>query len=252
MNQPEAETPMTRVKNPPEQRNFSFMDDSPADDFSLFDPIRSQISPEISLSSRWRWRPRYAPRAQTSREAVLDWDYHSRVREVANIIHTKQYREFRQTGIAFEFGDAWYDAPNRSCASYAEATMKSGRDRGHKKDVRGYWLDVLVGPHVAFGVEIDGGGGAEGKKGRDNCERDLFRIVNEGTGSAQQRHHTVEVAMYNVLGYMWSVEVRRRRARSRVSHRSKHSYLVVLIIAAPLHIPSLHRSDSFRTGLPTK
>jgi hypothetical protein len=38
----------------------------------------------------------------------------------ASIIHIKLYKEWCQTGIAFEFGDQTYTEPNRTMMSYAE------------------------------------------------------------------------------------------------------------------------------------
>lgn len=40
--------------------------------------------------------------------------------ENASVIHIRQYRDWRNTGIAFEFGDQTYTEPNRSMASYTE------------------------------------------------------------------------------------------------------------------------------------
>lgn len=104
-------------------------------------------------------------------------------------------------GIAFEFGDTTYTCANRTMVTSTKGTIKRGRDRGASKgDVKGYWLDVLNGPFVSHGVEIE-----------DSQEhafaRGLFKVVNKGTGAEQQRHHTVEVAMYNIINFMWELEV---------------------------------------------
>jgi dynein assembly factor 3 len=92
-------------------------------------------------------------------------------------------------GIAFEFGDTTYTCANRTMVTSTKGTIKQG-----------YWLDVLNGPFVSHGVEIE-----------DSQEhafaRGLFKVVNKGTGAEQQRHHTVEVAMYNIINFMWELEV---------------------------------------------
>jgi hypothetical protein len=31
--------------------------------------------------------------------------------------------------------------------------MRNGRDKGAKKEVRGYWVDVICGPYFSFGVD---------------------------------------------------------------------------------------------------
>ncbi len=101
-------------------------------------------------------------------------------------------------GIAFEFGDTIYNCGNQTMLTSVKGKIKSGRDRGLNKDVKGYWLDILNGPFVSHGVEI------ESEQGFSNG---LFEVVNKGSGAEQQRHHTVEVSMYNVINFMWELEV---------------------------------------------
>lgn len=43
--------------------------------------------------------------------------------ENASVIHIRQYRDWRNTGIAFEFGDQTYTEPNRTMASYTQVTV---------------------------------------------------------------------------------------------------------------------------------
>jgi dynein assembly factor 3 len=147
------------------------------------------------------------------------------VKEVARIIHVKQWREWRMTGIAFEFGNTTYDCDNRTMITTTKGRIKHGRDRGMIMDVKGYWLDILNGPFVSHGVEIiddheDGsndmnhgvGNGIDSSSSRHDggqpLSKCLLEVVNEGTGAEQQRHHTVEVAMFNVISLMWGIEVR--------------------------------------------
>mmetsp|Transcript_16404 Transcript_16404/g.19399 ORF Transcript_16404/g.19399 Transcript_16404/m.19399 type:complete len:102 (+) Transcript_16404:796-1101(+) len=59
------------------------------------------------------------------------------------------------SGVGFEFGDQIYDQPNRTMGSFAEGIMKKGKDKGFKKEIRGYWVDVVNGPFVSFGVDCD-------------------------------------------------------------------------------------------------
>jgi len=134
-----------------------------------------------------------------NRKSVLDWDYQTRVKEVASIIHIKQYREWRNSGVAYEFGDATYNVSNRTMVSYTTGMMKGGKDKGIKKDVRGFWLDIIVSPYPAFGVSVEP---------VNQFAKDLFYITNEGTGTEQHRHHAVEVATYNVMSYLWEMETK--------------------------------------------
>jgi len=108
-----------------------------------------------------------------------------------------RFAHCRNSGIAFEFGDSTYDQANKTMSSYTVGTLKKGKEKGIKKDIRGFWLDVVVSPYAAFGVE---------------CERvneyaeGLFQVLNKGTGTEQNRHHTVEVATYNIMSYLWEIE----------------------------------------------
>ena len=68
------------------------------------------------------------------RRNIIDWDYQEIVKPLSSIIHIKQYREWRQSGIAYEFGDQTYNKPNRTMSSYAE-----GKERGLSHLRRGFW-----------------------------------------------------------------------------------------------------------------
>ncbi len=134
-----------------------------------------------------------------SRQNVCEWDYFNRVKDVAGIIHIDQWKEWRMKGIAFEFGDAVYNIPNPTMLTIARAISQKGRDRGMVKDLKGYWVDIVNGPFISHGVEID--------DTTNPFADELFEVVNKGTGMEQMRHHTVEIAMYNLISFMWELEV---------------------------------------------
>ena len=136
-----------------------------------------------------------------SRRNVLDWDYQTRIKLVASIIHIKQYREWRNSGVAYEFGDSTYNEPNKTMSSYAVGTLKKGKEKGIKKEIRGFWLDVVVSPYAAFGVECES---------VNEYAEGLFQVLNKGTGTEQNRHHTVEVATYNIMSYLWEIETNKK------------------------------------------
>ena len=117
-------------------------------------------------------------------------------------------RALTKGGVAFEFGDQVYDQPNRTLGSYAEGALKMGKDHGIKKEIRGYFVDVVNGPYASFGVDTDRS--APSVNG-------LFEIQNEGTGTEQHRHHTVEVAMFNILSFLWEIETGEPYAMKQVS-----------------------------------
>ena len=118
-------------------------------------------------------------------------------KSTASIVHVKLFKDWRLTGIAFEFGDQTYTEPNRTLMSYAPGTMKAGKDKGQMKGIQGYWSDIVVSPYFTFGYDSDTPNQhAEG----------LYQILNKDTGTEQHRHHVVEVAVYNLLSYLWEIE----------------------------------------------
>ncbi|POM77093.1 Hypothetical protein PHPALM_5577, partial [Phytophthora palmivora] len=60
------------------------------------------------------------------RDNLIDWDYTMNLKKIENasVIHIRQYRKWRNSGVAFEFGDQLYTVPNRTMASYTEANKK--------------------------------------------------------------------------------------------------------------------------------
>eukprot|EP01034_Spumella_vulgaris_P021650 gene21650-27690_t len=132
-----------------------------------------------------------------SRKALFDWDYHTTLKQKASIVHIKQYKEWRGSGIAFEFGDQTYSEPNKTLMSYTEGTMKKGKEQGIKKEIKGFWGDISISPYLSFGIDSETPNKhAEG----------LFDIYNKNTGTEQHRHHAVEVALYNLFSVLWETE----------------------------------------------
>lgn len=192
--------------------------------------LRTDFDMQILRDHRLRgW---YAERYD-HRKALADQDYHYIYKDTcADIIHSKQYKEWRLSGCAFELGDQVYTESNRTMATFAEGVMKAGKDKGQKKEIKGYWGDITMGPFVTFGIDADtritymresrglsdatantkaletvvfadaGAGAVELHKLTEN----IFEIYNKNTGTEQHRHHTVEVAMYNMFSYLWELE----------------------------------------------
>eukprot|EP00069_Balaena_mysticetus_P003469 bmy_16794T0 len=105
------------------------------------------------MSRLWDSRLRhYLGSRYDARRGVSDWDLHMKLHDRgARVIHTSEFRRWRDTGVAFELRDASaYHVPNR--------TLASGRllsHRGERVAARGYWGDIVTGPFVAFGIEAD-------------------------------------------------------------------------------------------------
>uniref|UniRef100_A0A8C0KYX9 Dynein axonemal assembly factor 3 n=1 Tax=Canis lupus dingo TaxID=286419 RepID=A0A8C0KYX9_CANLU len=110
--------------------------------------------PEAFPMSRfWDSRLRhYLGSRYDARHGVSDWDLHMKLHDRgARVIHTREFRRWRDTGVAFELRDSSaYHVPNR--------TLASGRFLSHHGEriaARGYWGDIATGPFVAFGIETD-------------------------------------------------------------------------------------------------
>lgn len=133
------------------------------------------------------------------RKNIIDWDYQNYVKPIASIIHPKLFQKWRMDGIAYEFGDCQYKIPNITCATHTKGRDKA---KGCVKDVLGYWLDILISPYISFGVQVD-----NTRTTKKDFSSELLQVLNKGTGAEQQRHHCVEVAMYNLMSFMWRIQV---------------------------------------------
>ncbi|XP_074660251.1 dynein axonemal assembly factor 3-like [Tubulanus polymorphus] len=82
---------------------------------------------------------------------VFDWDLSMKLHHKdADIIHTSEYKQWRQTGVAYEIRDGSYNVPNRTLASGVLFKTNDGRVAR-----RGYWGDILVSPFIAWGIESE-------------------------------------------------------------------------------------------------
>lgn len=172
----------------------------------LAEAARSWRSADFPFTQLWDSRLRKSLGSRyDNRDGVFDWDYRYGIQRLGGgIVHVKQYKHWRDTGIAFEFGDQQYIMPNRSLATYAEGLLRSGRDKGLRRELRGYWGDSVVGPYIALGIEAD----------HDELARSLFEVVDKGTGTERFRHNATEVAVYNILSCLWTLETGVRYAMS--------------------------------------
>lgn len=62
------------------------------------------------------------------RENLIDWDYHMNLKPMKEkiIIHITEYNKWRQTGIAYMFGDDdddIYECPNTTLSSFTSGTL---------------------------------------------------------------------------------------------------------------------------------
>ena len=69
-----------------------------------------------------------------ARQNVHDYDYHMRLADAGGtLIHAAHFREWRDSGLAYQFRDASYPAPNRSLASEVHGQRVAARDRNGKE-----------------------------------------------------------------------------------------------------------------------
>jgi len=165
---------------------------------------------------------------------LADWDYQQIVKRNAGCIHWTQYRDWRNTGVAFEFGDQTYDSPNRSMSAYVD-----GREKGLSTQRRGFWCDIIVSPFFALGtsalVPVDAEVRASILAERISTQQQLkgvassssssssssspvstsegssyayqlFDINSRQSGSEQWRHHAVELSTYNIVSWLYELE----------------------------------------------
>lgn len=163
---------------------------------STFQSWSVKIPFDAKLLHEHRLRGLYKERFDF-RKGAFDWDLHNELRPYgASIVHIKQFRHWRETGVAFEFGDQTYTNPNRSMASYMLGKDKA---EGLSKMVKGLWVDVVASPYISLGIDCHQ---------PNKFAKDLFHIVNKGHGTEQHRHNTVEVACYNMASFMYETETK--------------------------------------------
>lgn len=152
-----------------------------------------------------RLRGYYAERYD-SRLPLADWDWHAAIKPFASIIHVRQFKDWRLNGIAYEFGDQAYTDPNRTMMSYTEGFLKTGKDKGLKKEVKGFWADIVSSPYFSFGIDCEV---------PNKFAEGLFEIYNKGTGTEQHRHNTAEVAVYSLISMLFELETGRQYKMTR-------------------------------------
>lgn len=105
---------------------------------------------DFNVRTQWDNRLRQNLGARyDGRENVFDWDYNMSLKEKAPIVNWREYKHWRETGIAFQSRDVTaYEIQNRTLASTLNA-----KKNGEKISSCGYWGDILVGPYIGFGIK---------------------------------------------------------------------------------------------------
>ena len=141
----------------------------------LVDVLRSwALSVPLDMDGLWdaRQRTLYGERYDC-RKNMYDWDYHMRLLasgpDYADIIHFVHFRQWRSTGLAFEFRDSTYPAPNRSLAGYARGAAVAFRDRNGVE--RGTKARAEEGGGGVRKMPTASGGGGGGRWGGGDAQR---------------------------------------------------------------------------------
>ncbi|XP_060576533.1 dynein axonemal assembly factor 3-like [Ruditapes philippinarum] len=136
-----------------------------------------EVAGIFEVSKYWDLRQRqYLGVRYDTKANVYDWDYNMRLAQRdGDIVHTHEYRSWRNTGVAFEIREGDYDVPNKTMASGLILTHQ-----GEKHARRGYWGDILVSPYVPMGIQCE--------------EKSFFKKQNK-----QFTKTSANVAEYNVI-----------------------------------------------------
>jgi len=144
----------------------------------------------FNMGELWLYRLRiYLKQRFDSRRNVADWDYSMKVKDIAPIIHNRQFIAWRDNGLAFNMRDAPYDVDNRTLAS--GRVMKGAGKWEPSVEKRGYWGDIVASPYIAFGTE------SENKK--------LFKQSN-----SQNTRSAVDVSQFNCAAYFHEIATGQR------------------------------------------
>jgi len=136
---------------------------------------RTPSPANFDMKEFWELRVRqYLKQRFDAKRNLADWDYSMKLKEMAPIIHVRQFTAWRELGLGFIIRDAPYDVPNRTLGSGKVFREKSG-----SVERRGYWGDIVNGPYVGIGVECE--------------QKKYFEERNK-----QYVKSAVDVAQYNV------------------------------------------------------
>lgn len=119
---------------------------------------------------------------------MFDWDYNMYVKEVAPYIHVREYKQWRETGLAFEWRLTENKVPNRTFSSYIPGYQKKQKQH---IEVRGFWGDILQSPYIPFGLEI----------WKEPEATEFFKKINY-----QLVYSCLDVSKYNVQYYIQKFE----------------------------------------------
>lgn len=140
---------------------------------------------EFDIETQHNQRLRYHLKERYDhRSNMFDWDYNMYIKNLMPYIHPREYKQWRASGLAFEWRLTENKIPNRTFASYIP-----GYNKKEKQNiaVRGFWGDILQSPYTPFGLEI----------WKEPEASEFFKKINY-----QLVYSCLDVSMYNVQYYI--------------------------------------------------
>lgn len=139
--------------------------------------LKRAFKADLLLDARYR---AFYDRRYDSRENLIDWDYHMRLKADVGIVHEKEHSQWRLRCNAFEFRDRAYSIPNRTMATVSELY---DQQEGVKKLKWGYFSEIITGPFHAYST--------------DSEKKTFFQRANNVYSCRSQ-----DVAVYNVCSLL--------------------------------------------------
>ncbi|KAI9136596.1 hypothetical protein BKA69DRAFT_1103220 [Paraphysoderma sedebokerense] len=136
---------------------------------------------DIEKLRDYRLRRLYTTRYD-SRENLIDWDYHMKLKEKFSTLTKQEYLRWRQCGLAFEVRDSVYVKPNRTLAS-----VDGLKQDGLTVTKWGYFSDIVTGPFLAFGS--------------DSEDKDMLKKKND-----MAVYTTQEICMHNLSSLLYEYQ----------------------------------------------
>lgn len=104
----------------------------------------------FNIQDAWDFRVRKALGTRyDNRKGVFDWDYHMRLTDIgAGVIFSREYINWRESGIAFTWLETDGSKPN---VTLAAGILANGMKLHH----HGYLGDITIGPFISYGIECD-------------------------------------------------------------------------------------------------
>lgn len=164
-----------------------------------------------------------------SRDGAFDWDYHMKLKDISGgkLINAREYRNWRNTGIAF----TWLETtPSEDNLTFGSGIVKLGDRILH----HGYLGDIVSSPFVNFGTMCEDEemlkvqNGVNTQRSTDLTERNLMRMFFEIENQDKYVHKgKIDRELGVVITELSSVDLRSSGDRPKpklVDYKKKEDY----------------------------